>query len=94
MAAVVKIAAARFVCRPMPCKQIAKVTGKIPALKKERRIAIVIPEYPVITMARMENRMAHRYKSKRVHRTLTKYSHSVVKKQPAATAEFLIAENP
>lgn len=94
MAAVVKIAAARFVRRPMPCKQIAKVIGTIPALKKERRIAIVIPEYAFITMARIENRMAHKYRSNRVQRALTKYSHSAVRRQPAATAEFLIAESP
>lgn len=94
MPAVVKIAADRLVCRPIPCKQIAKAVGKIPALKKERRIAIMMLEYPFITIVRIENAIAHRYRSSRVQRGLTKYSHNAVKKQPAATAEFLIAAKP
>ena len=94
VAAVVKIAAAHFVCRPMPRKQIGKLIGKIPALKKERRIAIVMLEYPVSVMVRAENIMAHRYRSSKVQRSLTKHSQSAVKKLPAATEEFLMAVNP
>jgi hypothetical protein len=40
--AVVKIAAAVFVCSPMPRRQMAKVMEKIPAPKKKTRIPIVM----------------------------------------------------
>jgi hypothetical protein len=40
--AAVKNAAAVFVCSPNPRRQMAKVMEKIPALKKKRRIPIVM----------------------------------------------------